>query len=88
MVLEDWVLLKAKSLQFMVGCLTHVSKCIGPFKIEKPIEKVACKLHIPGKWRLHDVFQVSLLAKYKRDVLCNYLSLSSSMENWSMRLQQ
>ena len=40
---------------------------VGPFEVEKPLGKVAYKLFISAKWRLHDVFHVSLLAEYRRD---------------------
>lgn len=32
---------------------------------------MAYKLHIRARWKLHDVFHASLLAKYRRDVLCS-----------------
>ena len=63
----DWVLLNAKNLTFKVGSPKLLPRWVGPFEIEKPIGKVAYKLHILAKWRLHDVFHVSLLAEYRRD---------------------
>jgi len=54
-----------KNLRFKVSCPKLLPRWVGPFEIEKPIGKVAYKLHIPAKWRLHDVFHVSHLAHYR-----------------------
>jgi len=50
-----------------VGCPKLLPRWVGPFEIEKPIGKVAYELHVLAKWRLHDVFHVSLLAEYRPD---------------------
>ncbi len=37
------------------------SKFFGPFRVLHTVEKQAYKLELPTKWKIHDVFHVSLL---------------------------
>ena len=37
------------------------AKFFGPFRILHPVGKQAYKIELPKKWRIHDVFHVSLL---------------------------
>ena len=37
------------------------TKFFGPFRILHPVGKQAYKLDLPTKWKIHDVFHVSLL---------------------------
>jgi hypothetical protein len=39
-------------------------KCLGPFKIAKLVDLVACRLELPLHFKIHDVFHVSLLEPY------------------------
>jgi transposase InsO family protein len=40
---------------------------IGPYRIEKMVSPVACKLKLPAKMKIHPVFHVSLLRKYQQN---------------------
>ena len=37
------------------------AKFFGPFRVLHPVGKQAYKLELPKKWRIHDVFHMSLL---------------------------
>ena len=37
------------------------AKFFGPFRVLHPIEKQAYKLELPKRWRMHNVFPMSLL---------------------------
>jgi hypothetical protein len=37
----------------------------GPFQVEKIISPLAVRLTLPRKWKIHNVFHVSLLEKYQ-----------------------
>ena len=37
------------------------AKFFGPFQVLHPVKKQAYKFKLPRKWRIHDVFYVSLL---------------------------
>ena len=37
------------------------AKFFGPFRVLHPVGKQAYKLELPRKWRIHDVFHVSML---------------------------
>ena len=37
------------------------AKFFGPFRVLYPVGKQAYKLELPKKWRIHDIFHVSLL---------------------------
>ena len=37
------------------------AKFFGPFRVLHPVGKEAYKIELPRKWRIHDVFHVSLL---------------------------
>ena len=40
------------------------AKFLGPFQVLHPVSKQAYKLKLPKKWRIHDVFHVSLLEQH------------------------
>jgi len=37
----------------------------GPFQIEKMVSPLAARLTLPWKWKIHNVFHVSLLEPYR-----------------------
>lgn len=64
---DDWVLLNSKNLKFKVGMPKLLPRYVGPFQVKKRVGKVAYELIIPQRWRIHDVFHVSLLEPYHKD---------------------
>ncbi len=42
------------------------AKFFGPFRVLNPIEKQAYRLELPKKWKIHDVFHISLLEQDTR----------------------
>jgi hypothetical protein len=62
------VLLKSTNFRFK-GATTKklMPRYLGPFKVVKKVGEVAYKLDLPGHMRVHPVFHVSLLEKYRSD---------------------
>ena len=58
--LGDKVWLSSKDLKTKRNCKLE-AKFLGPFRVLHPISKHAYKLKLPKKWRIHDIFHVSLL---------------------------
>ena len=61
----DQVLLRSINLT-MPGCRKFLPKYVGPFTVTKIINMNAYKLALPEKWRIADVFNVSLLKPYNK----------------------
>ena len=57
-------MLSTKNLKFH-GFQKWLPKFLGPFKILEAYGTNAFKLSIPNTWRIHDVFNISLLKAYK-----------------------
>ena len=58
--LGDKVWLSSKYLKTKRNCKLE-AKFLGPFRVLHPVGKQAYKLELPKKWRIHNVFHVSLL---------------------------
>jgi hypothetical protein len=63
----DWVLLSAKNLRFKEGTPKLLPRWVGPFQIAKSVGGTSYELILPARWRIHDVFHVSRLERYRRD---------------------
>lgn len=66
----DWVLLSSKNLRFKEGTPKLLPRWVGPFQVARRVggqDGQAYELVLPARWRIHDVFHVSLLAPYHRD---------------------
>lgn len=68
----DKVLLSTKNIRFRSkGTKKLLPKFIGPFtvvkKVGKPSQEVAYQLDLPEKYKIHNVFHVSLLKPYHED---------------------
>ena len=58
--LGNKVWLSNKHLRTKRNCKLE-AKFLGPFWVLHPVGKQAYKLELPKKWRIHDVFHISLL---------------------------
>ena len=63
----QWVLLNSNNLRFKSGSPKLLPRWVGPFQIHKRVGEVAYELVMPKRWRLHDVFHVSLLEPFRHD---------------------
>ena len=63
----DWVLLSSKNLRFKRGTPKFLPRWVGPFQVARRVGQQAYELVLPARWKIHDVFHVSLLEGYQRD---------------------
>lgn len=49
-----------------VGTKKLAPKWIGPYEITEVINEVAMRVALPKKWKMHNVFHVSLLKPYEQ----------------------
>ena len=61
----DWVLLNAKNIRTKRPTKKLAPKHYGPFKILDKIGSRSFRLELDKRWRIHNVFHVSLLEPYK-----------------------
>jgi transposase InsO family protein len=63
----DWVLLSSKNLRFKQGSPKLLPRWVGPFQVAKRVGTQAYELILPARWKIHDVFHVSVLERYRTD---------------------
>jgi len=61
----DLVILSGRNIKTRCPTKKLDHKNHGPFQIEKIISLLAIRLTLPGKWKIHNVFHVSLLEPYR-----------------------
>jgi hypothetical protein len=61
----DLVMLNGRNIHTRRPCRKLDHKNHGPFQIEKVVSPLAVKLTLPRKWKIHDVFHVSLIEPYR-----------------------
>ena len=61
----DLVMLNGKNIQTRRPSRKLDHKNHGPFQVEKIVSPLAAKLTLPRKWKIHDVFHVSLVEPYR-----------------------
>ena len=77
---DDLVLLATKNLK-RVGSSKLLMPYCGPFRVIKVVSPLAYQLDLPGQWKIHDVFHVSLLKPYKpRGSVSQYIPLPELVE--------
>ena len=64
----DLVLLSSKNLSFKNIPAKLQKKFVGPFEVIEKIGSQAYRLNLPDSWKIHDVFHISLLKKWKTAV--------------------
>jgi len=60
----DLVMLNGRNIKTRRPSKKLDHKNYGPFQIEKTISRLAVRLTLPQKWKIHNVFHVSLLEPY------------------------
>jgi len=60
----DLVMLNTKNIKSKRPTRTFTPRLYGPFRVLEKKGNTAFKLDIPGRWKIHHVFQVSLLEPY------------------------
>jgi hypothetical protein len=66
---NDQVMLKANNIRTKRPAKKLAPKLYGPFKITEKIGSHAYRLELQARWKIHDVFHVSLLEPYRPNTL-------------------
>jgi hypothetical protein len=61
----DLVMLNGKNIQTRRPSRKLDHKNHGPFQVERIVSPLAVKLTLPRKWKIHDVFHVSLIEPFR-----------------------
>jgi len=61
----DLVMLNGRNIKTRRPSRKLDHKNHGPFQVEKIVSPLAVRLTLPGKWKIHNVFHVSLLEPYR-----------------------
>ena len=67
--ISDKVLLRHDNIPTMTPFRKLASKFLGPFLVTSKISDVVYRLKLPPTLRIHDVFHISLLEKYRQDTI-------------------
>jgi hypothetical protein len=65
----DQVMLHGRNISTRRPSRKFDHKMHGPFKVVKLLSRSAVRLELPRRWRIHDVFHVSLLEPYRQATL-------------------
>jgi hypothetical protein len=65
----DLVMLNGRNIQTRRPSRKMDHKNHGPFQVEKIVSPLAVRLTLPRKWKIHNVFHVSLLEPYRQSNL-------------------
>jgi hypothetical protein len=71
--LHELVLLNLKHIKTDRPCRKFADRYFGPYKIIEKISKVAYRLELGPHARIYPVFHVSLLEKYNKNVIPDYI---------------
>lgn len=62
----DLVMVDGRNIKTKRACKKLDHKMHGPFEIDTMISSHAARIRLPGRWRVHNVFHVSLLEPYRQ----------------------